>query len=104
MIRGERGRGREEGQQQQQQEQDDEQELQGLPPARSAPQLGDMDRPGGAGCCGCRCRPEGGTTMQEGGGDGPPALGPASRTIRFPDEAHDGGLVRTGSVGAAAFK
>lgn len=80
VIRGERGRepGQEHELRQRGQQQDEQQ------------QVGTDEQSGGVGCS--RSGSDG--VMQEGGrGEGAslPALGPASRTIRFPDEAHDGG-------------
>ncbi|ROW03927.1 hypothetical protein VSDG_01028 [Cytospora chrysosperma] len=80
VIRGERGRepGQEHGLRQRGQQQDEQQ------------QVGTDEQSGGVGCS--RSGSDG--VMQEGGrseGASLPALGPASRTIRFPDEAHDDG-------------
>lgn len=81
MIRGERGRAREHEQDGQLDGQQDGQEL------------GTLPEPG-------RSTSDG--TMQEGGGDSPPAASLVNRTIRFPDEAHDGEQRRTSNVGAVA--
>lgn len=105
MIKGERGheegprpRGREEGHgygQGQGQHQEEELQLGSLPP-RSRPQIAVHDPPGEVD----RERSGSDGVMQERGGGALPASGPANRTIRFPDEAHDGG--RTGTVDAVA--
>ncbi|KUI58718.1 Na(+)/H(+) antiporter [Cytospora mali] len=75
-------RGREERQQREQRQQETHQL--GALPARSSSPLAMNDGPGDVGSG--RRRSDGIMQEVEGGG-GPPALGPASRTVRFPDEA-----------------